>query len=175
MNLFATLWPFGGRRSSSVGAVIDSPDPEPNVADDCADSEPGALGDAPDIDCDIIRSAGGPSWLQQIEPVPVPPAGKWIPSENHAEILLTALLEWGFGGRTLACAQLIRCHQVMCARLGLKVVHWNLVAAQFRKLIRQPKKYGWYREYGGERARLRIYNIPRRMPAKLRVVAGGVG
>ena len=176
MNLLTALWrPFGRGSGAIVGADTDSRPPEPPVTDAGADSEPCAFGDAPDIAGDIMHNAGAPSTLQVAEPVSIPADSRWAPATTHAEMLLMALLEWGFGGQRLASAQLMRCHEVLCSRLHLQPIHWNLVSAQFSKLTNQRKRYGRYRGYHGEHARLRVFFVPKRMPAKLRLVAGREG
>ena len=177
MNLLAALWRPFAKSAGIADAATDSWQPEPAGAGDGPDSEPDGFGVAPIIDVDIQLNPGAPSTLVQTgEPEPASASTldyfPWRPAHIHAEMLLAALLEWGFGGRKLASAQITFCHKVMCARLHWQVVPWNLVAEQFRKLTRQPKKYRWHRKRDGTPVRLAAYSIPNKIPSSLRPVAG---
>lgn len=177
MNLLAALWRFGGRRSTSVGADTDSHHPQVCSDDVDSGSWPDCLGAAPVIDGDIELHPGAPSTLARCpEPEPEPSAThrRWEPPSLHAELLLQALLHWGFGGhRRFTSAAMMYCHETLCSRLGLRVEPWPVVSAELRKLLNQKKTYSWFRKYDGDRVRLRTFNVPRRMPSKLRLVSGG--
>jgi hypothetical protein len=164
-----------------------TPTPAPNQTppldvgiDADADASNGAaadpLGAAPNIDGNITLHAGAPSVIET-EPEPAstlePASYCWVSPERHAELLLKALIHWGFGGRVLFSCQVTRAHEVMCDRLGVWCEPWPVVAAAFRKLLRQNKRYKYIRRNDGKRVRLRIYSIPQRVPASLRLISGG--
>ena len=174
MNFLVSIWPFGSRRCiSGVDAAADSYGAEPTSADDGTDSEPVDYGDAPAIDGAISLRAGAPSQFEAAAPMSAPTVGQWMPPEEQAELLIAALIAWRHGGETLLFAQMYRCHETMCERLGFKPCPWNRVASAFRKLTRQKKTYRWCRTTDGRRVRLAVFKVPKQIPQRLRLVVRG--
>src|SRR5262245_33157098 len=133
MNLFRTLF---GRNHSSVGAAASPSMSDPIDADDGSNG----IGGLPDVTGDIIVEPAAPSRIgmarrdKQLgelasETSPTPPAAgrrpQLVDPQTNAQQLLSALIEWGLGGRSIPYAYMIEYHRELCRRLGWQPGPWN--------------------------------------------------
>lgn len=98
--------------------------------------------------------------------------GVELPPADHA----LKLLEWlvdpdgGLPGHKMTSAQVMRAYEEMCGEQGLRRLEWQVVASQFKELTGGKKTYG-YITIDGQKQRVRVYQIPERMPPTSRTVA----
>lgn len=98
--------------------------------------------------------------------------GVELPPHEHA----LKLLEWlvdpdgGLPGHKMTSAQVMRAYEEMAGELGLRRLEWQSVASQFKLLTGGRKTYG-YVTIDGQKQRVRVYQIPERLPRAATVVA----
>lgn len=99
--------------------------------------------------------------------------GVELPPPDHA----LKLLEWlvdpdgGLPGHKMTSAQVMRAYEEMCGEQGLRRLEWQVVASQFKELTGGKKTYQYIKQPDGSVPRLRVYQIPQKMPPAARVVA----
>ena len=171
LNLFRALF---GRTDSSIGAAASPPVSAPIDTDDGS----GGIGELPDVTGDIIVEPAAPSRIgiarskKQLgelasETSPTPStAGRrpqLVDPQTHARQLLSALIEWNLGGRSIPYAYMIEYHRELCRRLACQPGPWNPIASEFRRLTGGKKTYRWFKLENGQPHRLRVYVIPHRL------------
>ena len=171
MNLLQAFWPFGGTDASTDAETSRSLSVKPVI-----DAVSGGIGVRPMVELPILVEPFAPSRLlrrpDETDASSVTSPGqhrgppRWRFADQDAHELLSALIEWGYGGQAIEYARVVELYRVLCDRLNRRINPWNPVARELRRLTGGRKTYRWYRLESGQPHRLRVYEIPPKIPAK---------
>ena len=205
MKFLHTLWPFS-RVSVSAGIGADGSASAPPATDAGANSgntgtvasgtgahtsNAGAgsigFGARPNIPGSItwVPETGSVAWAYPIGTAPVPLPEEelegWFPGDAtyHAPVFLSALIAWGYGGKSIYQPLVVELYKVMCRRLRCEPGPWIKIAAELRRITKTKRKSAWCRFSNDKRRRMYVYAIPAALPAQGVVatsyLAGAVG